>query len=44
MITAKEWRLLKGTCKCLRSIDLSEPMTRVLAICQTLLELNIYIS
>jgi len=43
MITAKEWRLLKGTCKYLRSVDLSEPETRVPEICQTLLELNIYI-
>jgi len=44
MITAKEWRLLKGTCKRLRSVDLSEPKTRVPEICQTFLELNIYIS
>jgi len=43
MITAKEWRLLKGACKYLRSVDLSEPKTRVPEICQTLLELNIYI-
>ena len=32
MITTKEWRLLKGTCKYLRSVDLLEPMTRVLQI------------
>ena len=44
IITTKEWRLLKGACKHLRSVDLSEPMTRVSEICQTLLELNIYIS
>jgi len=43
MITTKEWRLLKGACKCLRSVDLLEPETRVLKICQTLLKLNIYI-
>jgi len=42
-ITEKEWRLLKGTCKHLRSIDLSELETRVPEICQTLLEINIYI-
>jgi len=43
MITAKEWRLLKGACKRLRSVDLSKPKTRVPEICQIVLELNIYI-
>ena len=29
-LTAKEWRMLKDTCKCLKDVDLSKPATRVL--------------
>ena len=42
-LTAKEWRILKGTCKCLKDVDLSKPATRIPEICKALLELNITI-
>lgn len=42
-LTAKEWRLLKGACKRLKSVDFLDSMTRVPEICQILLELNIHI-
>ena len=42
-LTAKEWRMLKDTCKCLKDVDLSKLATRVLEICKALLELNITI-
>jgi len=40
-LTAKEWRILKGACKCLKNVDFSKPATRVPEICKALLELNI---
>jgi len=42
-LTAKEWRVLKGTCKRLKNVDFSKPATRVPEICKALLELNITI-
>jgi len=42
-LTAKEWRILKGTCKRLKNVDFSKPATRVPEICKALLELNITI-
>lgn len=42
-LTAKEWRLLKGACKRLKSVDFSKPVDRVPEICEALLELNITI-
>jgi len=42
-LIAKEWRILKGTCKHLKNIDFSKPATRVPEICKALLELNITI-
>ena len=42
-LTAKEWRMLKSACKCLKDVDLSKPATRVPEICKALLELNITI-
>ena len=32
-LTAKEWRILKGTCKYLKNVDFSKPATRVPEIC-----------
>jgi len=42
-LTAKKWRILKGTCKRLKNVDFSKPATRVPEICKALLELNITI-
>ena len=42
-LTAKEQRMLKGTCKCLKNVDFFKPATRVPEICKALLELNITI-
>ena len=42
-LTAKEQRMLKGTCRHLKDVDLSKPATRVPEICKALLELNITI-
>jgi len=42
-LTAKEWRILKGTCKHLKNVDFSKPAIRVPEICKALLELNITI-
>ena len=42
-LTAKEWRILKDTCKHLKNIDFSKTATRVPEICKALLELNITI-
>ena len=42
-LTAKEWRILKGTYKCLKNVDFSKPATRIPEICKALLELNITI-
>ena len=42
-LIAKDWRVLKGTCKCLKNVDFSKPATRVPEICKALLELNITI-
>jgi len=42
-LIAKEWRILKGTCKHLKNVDFSKPATRVPEICKALLELNITI-
>ena len=40
-LIAKEQRVLKDTCKCLKNVDFSKPATRVPEICKALLELNI---
>jgi len=42
-LTAKEWRILKGTCKRLKNVDFFKPATRVPEICKALLELDITI-
>jgi len=42
-LIAKKWRMLKGTCKHLKDVDLSKPATRVPEICKALIELNITI-
>ena len=42
-LIAKEWRMLKGTYKCLKDVDFSKPATRVPEIYKALLELNITI-
>ena len=42
-LSAKEWRMLKGACKCLKNVDFSKPASRVPEICKALLELNITI-
>jgi len=42
-LTAKEWRVLKGTCKRLKNVDFSKLATRVPEIYKALLELNITI-
>jgi len=42
-LSAKEWRMLKGACKCLKNVDFSKLASRVPEICKALLELNITI-
>jgi len=42
-LSAKEWRMLKDTCKCLKNIDSSKPASRVPETCKAFLELNITI-
>jgi len=42
-LSAKEWRMLKGTCKHLKNTDFSKPASRVPEVCKALLELNMTI-